>query len=933
MHLAPMMQAVLARGGMLVTANARATRGLTLAHAEVQRAAGLEVWPTPAIQDWESWLDQLWNEHLFGAAAKSPPTTQLPMMLSSLQERAVWRRVIQRAGDADRLLSPDGMAALAQSAYALLSRYERHATRNSAWHAQSDAESFRGWAAQFDRDCGRNAWASRSAMEGMLRDAIRSGTLAPPGEILLIGFDRLTPAQESLIRACRERGSAIERSASEPANEAELKLVGADDARDEITTCAWWARNLLASQQGIRIGVLAPDVSALRGDFERIFLRVLAPQSAVITSAATSLPFEFSLGQPLDGVPLVRAALLLLRWLASPLLEEEVTWLALSGFLAAGEQEYLSLADFDCRRRNSGALSPEITLGGFLSASEFKAGAPARQFLGRLREVQRTADASELSTRVRSHSDWVALVTLLLTKSAWPGSRTLPSIEFQARDRWERMLDEIATLDFEGSRVPYDDFLSTLQRRANDVIFAQRSHDAPVQISGAFEASGQTFDAVWFLGADDDQWPASARAHPLLPPAVQREAEMPHASPGVDWQLARTITHRIAASAPLCVFSYARQNAYGELRPSPLLREIFSADRAPESSLSLQTDLGADREPHRAVALEEIDDDSGMLPWNAALNAGGSDMLKMQAACPFQAFASKRLRAEPLNRTEWGLSAPERGNLLHTVLEQLWSPHTPEPWGLRTLEDLLRAQADNRLESLLEHHTSAAFAPLLAMHAGDPWMNTYLKSEQQQLCVHLSEWLAVEAGRQPFTVEHAEQRLDGVNVGGLRLRLRADRIDLLPNGSRLIIDYKTGSVSAAQWSGARPDEPQLPLYATYGGVDEVRGILFAQIRAGDTRFIGRVHDAQSSLSADLKGTSGLLRDPYTQELRDEWDATLQALAAQFLAGDASVDPKRPGVTCEHCSLPGLCRIAESDFLSQIDEDSGEISSDDGAANG
>ncbi len=922
MHLPDGMQAVLARGGTLVTANARAARSLRRAHAEVQRAAGLAVWPTPLIHDWESWLALLWKEHLF-TAASSGAETAFPMLLSSLQERAVWREAMTSRGDVERLIAPDGMTAMAQQAYALLSDYERHAERNRAWYAQSDAESFRAWAAAFDRECARNGWLSESSLPALLTKALRDATLPPPGEILLIGFDRMTPVQRSLVRTWGEKGGVVAQYEPDATSDAQTTLVCANDAMDEITTCAWWVRDLLARQPGVRIGVLATDVAALRGDMERIFLRVLAPESASITAAPSALPFEFALGVPLATVPLVRAALLLLRWMTAPLLEEEVTWLGLCGFLSASEPEYLSLAAFDSRRRDAGALSPEISLSAFLAASETRSAPPARAFLARLRDVQRTAIASELSMRKRGYSDWTGLAGVLLAQAAWPGARALPSVEFQAREKWEQMLDELATLDFDGSRVSFDDFLSSLQRRTAELIFSPQSQDAPMQISGVFEASGEEFDAVWFLGADDENWPANARAHPLLPLSVQRDAEMPHSSAAVDWQLARAATLRVAASAPTCVFSYARQDKYGALRPSPLLREVSSASLQIEANdlrERLQASLGVESNTVREPGLECIDDDSGTLPWNAALSAGGADVLKMQAACPFQAFAAKRLRADALNRTEWGLSAPERGNILHRVLERLWSPETDEPWRLRSLDDLLRVRAENRLDAVLEHHTLAEFQGLFVRHSGDAWMQGYLQQEQQRLCLRLREWLEQETVRRPFLVEQVEQRLDQTSIGGLRLRLRADRIDLLPDGGRLIIDYKTGQVSASQWNGERPDEPQLPLYATFGGVVDVRGILFAQIRAGDTTFIGRVEDAVANLNPRLTKSSPLVKDPYTPELRDAWRTALETLAAQFLAGDAAVDPKQREKTCRHCEFPGLCRVAEAGILHGIEND-------------
>src|SRR5262249_13757765 len=160
---------------------------------------------------------------------------------------------------------------------------------------------------------------------------------------------------------------------------------------------------------------------------------------------------------------------------------------------------------------------------------------------------------------------------------------------------------------------------------------------------------------------------------------------------------------------------------------------------------------------------------------------------------------------------------------LHKILEAVWSPETPEPFRMITLDDLRNVIAAERLDDVLRYQIRKAFEGLANEHAEDSWMQAYLESEQQRLLVRLHEWVVYEAKRHPFTVDRREEGLKDVNVGGLKLNLRADRIDKLPDDSHLLIDYKTGEVSASAWKGERPDEPQLPLYAVYGNVERVSG--------------------------------------------------------------------------------------------------------------
>src|SRR5262249_15956006 len=121
-----------------------------------------------------------------------------------------------------------------------------------------------------------------------------------------------------------------------------------------------------------------------RFQLERDFYTLLNPQQFAITAgAAPALSFEFSLGQPLAQVPLVHAALLLLRWLSHPLTQQEVSWLLLSSTLGAsqGEAAREALAYLDTKLRNAKCAPPELTLEAFLHHPQM--GIPAAHVLHR----------------------------------------------------------------------------------------------------------------------------------------------------------------------------------------------------------------------------------------------------------------------------------------------------------------------------------------------------------------------------------------------------------------------------------------------------------------------------------------------------------------------------------------------------------------------
>lgn len=867
----------LASGATVLTGNVRSARWLQREYGLLQRDAGRRAWTTPPIEDWETWLGRQWE-------SRSMADGQAPLLLSSLQERSVWARM-QRE-DAALVVSEVGMAALAESAYALLSAYGAQGERKHAW-AKTDAERFRHWAAEFDRECARRNWMPRAGLEAKIAASLDVEPL--PGEIVLAGFDRVTPARDALLRALGERGVRIHFADME-IGQPRTEFIRAAGLHEEIAACAWWARGLVEQNAEARIGILVPDLNAARSEIARVFRRVLMPQADDIF-AEQAMPFEFSLGQPLADAPVIRAALLLLRWLREPLREEELSWLLLSGFLGSSGDDYLALARQDAKRRDSDGLSMEVGLREFLTRPK----TTRTSTRAKLEAMQWAAEKNHIAEEVRPPGNWAELAQLLLREAGWPGAGERGTLHFQAIRRWERALDEIALLDFDGQRVGYGEFLRTLESHAREMIFSPESQGAPVQVMGALEASGQQFDAAWIVSADDESWPLRGRPHPLLPVDLQRRYKMPYADAESDLTLAKAVTARIAANAPVVVFSHAERSEDGELRPSALL------PRDADWQAAVQPGEPMDLLPER---LEEIEDDSSVLALPANQSPGGSEVLKYQAACPFQAFAAKRLRAEPLSRHEWGLSAAQRGKLLHEALRKIWSPLDG---ALHSLGDLQSAMREERLDGILTAAITAAFAQIDAPQ--DAWVRAYLSGEQRRLHRRLAEWMALEAGRAPFEVIACEEKLRDVNVGGLKLKLRADRIDEVADFERLLIDYKTGTVSVRDWEGSRPNEPQLPLYAAFGNVEDVRGMVFARIRAGEMGFIGSVADLNRQLLPNARATAALGRIAYTDQMRGEWEHALLALASDFLRGETAVDPKDAN-TCAHCPMPGLCRVAE-----------------------
>jgi probable DNA repair protein len=888
------VDAWLAQGGWVVAASDRAARALVAAFDDARQKEGLTAWPSPQVLEWKSFVRA---EIL--ARSKSGR-----LLLNPLQEQAIWAEIAKDGRLATLLEGPrHRLAQLAMEAHELLCSYAPrylYESARSTW--QQDAAAFSGWLGAFDKVCRKENLLSPGRLALELIPLLEAdSTSGPP--LLLVGFDRLLPVQRTLFDAWGHWEPFNPSVETTPGTDPALGVhfYAAPDTGSELAACARWCANRLAADPHARLMVIVQNTSRRRGQIERAFLHFLGDSDQ----------FEFSLGAPLSQVAVARGAHMLLRWLSGQsLAEQELDWLFSSGQTAATAEESEALQAYLRALRRHQLERPQWTLQAFLSQPHVGERLPAA-WTQRIVEVRDRLEA--FGRRAQSPLDTAELVPQLLQISGWPGHRPLSSAEFQAARRWQQAVESTASLGFDGRRIDFRNYLSALARALDETLFAPESRHAPILIAGPAESAGLTADAIWFLGADENSLPAAGSMHPLLPPEIQREAQMPHSSPQLDCDLAQAITLRLLASVSEVHFSYARQTDDAEARPSRLAVHVAGAPQP------LPADLAA---AMQTPPLTESFEDFSRIQFRAGRAEGGSSVLTAQSQCPFKAFATARLDARGWTPAAAALTASQRGQLMHAVLHAIWEG---PPHGILTYADL---EKKTDLRSFVECHIGRAFAAELPSGLRERLSPRYLELEEERLTRLITEWLTYEATRIPFEVAGTEVD-NTIVLGDLTLRVRIDRIDRLNDGTLLVIDYKSGMVTPKSWELPRPEDVQLPLYAGFA-LDsgctvegEAGGLVFATLRAGKCAFEGHVGNAKASLFSFLNGTSSLVKRPLTAEQLIDWRDHIQQLARDFVDGKAEVDPRDETKTCEYCGLEALCRIQEARAAQGLVEDGEE----------
>ena len=872
--------AALAGGATLVTASQRLARHLAADYGAGQQTQGAKVWEAPDILPWNQWLERFWQES-FGLLDGDAPQ----LLLSDFQELTLWEEAIQQDGES--LLQVPAAARSAREAWQLLHAWHLTIARAQE-NTSEDVSAFARWAKAYQQRCTSSDWLDSARLPDAVRRGFAAGRLAPPPVLILAGFDELTPQQNELLSVLRERGVTVT-ALTVTLQAASVARVGYDDRRAEIHAAAAWARSMLESGQ-TRIGVVVPDITVQRATLVRLLDEALLPV-ALLPGGSVVRPYNVSLGEPLASWPVIHVALLVLEFGTGALPIARLGTVLRSPFLAGAANESSARAQLDALLRQAGEETVSITALLRRAQSELtKPHSAAPQLHSQLRAWR---DAIPARSQRLVPSDWSEQFARLLQLSGWPGDGALDSDSHQAVMVWRELLAAFAAQDLVSTRLNYSEALATLRRMAGERVFQPQTPAAPVQVLGLLEASGLDFDSLWVMGLDDESWPPSPRPNPFLPLDLQRARGIPHASAERELEFARRLTERLAASAGNVVFSYPLNAGDETRRASPLLQAY--AEATPNDLPAPQENLAS--HIFAARQLEALQDEQAPALSLGSAVKGGTRLFQYQAACPFRAFATLRLDARTPEEPQPGLDAKARGMLLHSALEVLW----------KTLGShaALCGMSEDSLLVAIRNAVNEAMA-ILARDRSQTLSGRFREIETLRLVRLLRAWLEQEKARAPFQVVAAEQKKT-IELGGLVIEGRIDRVDQLADGARVVIDYKTGKTSTKSWEGERPDEPQLPLYAVHLRRDQqVAAALFAQLRAGALGFTGIAQRAGIAPKVKPAGENDAAWDTQLST----WQATLTNLAEAFRAGDARVDPKEYPHTCQYCGLQALCRVHE-----------------------
>jgi ATP-dependent helicase/nuclease subunit B len=349
---------------------------------------------------------------------------------------------------------------------------------------------------------------------------------------------------------------------------------------------------------------------------------------------------------------------------------------------------------------------------------------------------------------------------------------------------------------------------------AADLVPPAEPTQGRIKIWGLLEARLLEADLVVLGGLNEGVWPGDARTDAFLNRAMREELGLPPPERRIG-QSAHDFAQ--AFGAPQVVITHALAVESTPMVASRFLRRLdafVGKDEAKALRSRGQWLLDAaawldKTEPVAAAKRPNPKPDAAKQPKSLSVTEIATLMRD-----PYAIYAKHVLELEPVEPLETGFDARDRGIIIHEALATFIT-ESREAWPEDPLASLLAAGRKS-------------FAPYAAIESVSAfWWPVFEK---------VAEWFVAWEDARRASVRHSHVEISGSLMLDLadgtpfELRSKADRIDLMANGTLGILDYKTGEPPTAKTIAAF-HEPQLTLMAAMARKGGFRDVSPASVQA------------------------------------------------------------------------------------------------------
>ncbi len=451
----------------------------------------------------------------------------------------------------------------------------------------------------------------------------------------------------------------------------------------------------------------------------------------------------------------------------------------------------------------------------------------------------------------------------------------------QASNQWEPLardaagsavlvalrLDESSEVQFASSiRMSLQDFTSWVMQTLEAASFApEHPPEAQVVILPLSQLLGRPMQAVVLPGADEVRLVVSPEPPGMWTPSQREVLGLPSR---VELASAQRQAWDYALHMPHIDVLWRTSEGGEALMPSGFVQEVL-LKQSPLMAADprIQREVTAQPTPHPMPQLGSTHEAlSSPLTRLTRLSASAYEDLRR---CPYRFFALRLLKLQESEELESELGKREFGNWLHTLLNSFHEAlKTATDLSMQARLAMINIAAETAAKEL--GLTDSEFLPFAAI------------------------WPRVRDGYLDWLDGHeasGAQFLEGevwkeMRYGSVTLFGKLDRIDQLPGGSRLVMDYKTEARATTQ---ARIKE----------GSEDTQLAFYAALLTDDTL-------AASYINLGEKEPTKTYGQSDIVHLRDGLIESILSDVSRIAAG-APMPALGEGKACDYCSARGMCR--------------------------
>ena len=858
-------------GGLVIVPQMRLAHQVWRRQRLAARRAQVAAWEPVPMTTLGGWWRQLWRQ------------AWLPQRLASSWQRLCWwRRLLEAFPFQGQVLADLTWAALLDEAFELIHRYQLPAPVAAgqlspliAWRETL----FQEFAAQMTAQ----GFLTGAMVPVVLAEAVAAGRVSLPDYLVVVGLETPAPLEEQWLQAvARLRPVARLHLWGRGEPESCRQVVVLPDRHQEL---AWVAAQVLERAQHHplhRLAITAANLEDYLPGLRRTFQELLGPAATVAGGR-----YNFSLGPTLAASPLFQAAFLPLRFrLEGERRQDLLAWLQ-SPYYGLWREQGRRFLQWDLRWRQNNVGYGWAPLRAVAQAAE--AGLEGEGVVPLLDRALALLPPEPLPV-----SQWQERFGQLWSLTGFPCIRDNLQVE-----HWRQLQGLLTELAAAAGEEPWPasrlwEWLSWGAARQD--LPGEGTSEAGIQIQGLLELRGLDYDVIFCLGMNMGAFPPPPRILPLL--TFQEREVVLGGTYASQYTFAATAYRYLQAAAPHLVLTRPAVDAEEDQLASQLIAGLgedsktFAPLSRPHPAWLRSPAVQAacrypapirQPEPEGPVCLQ--------LPAQISLTA-----VEKALACPCRFFLEHLLDLQPLPQEEVGLPATVRGQILHQVVYRFTS---------RFAKRL--AQLGYWPEELAWEVLQGVVKEVAAAVPADPhWQAEFQRWGAAETGL-LRRWLQLEKDRyqEGWRWLRQEQNFGGLTLSGwpTALQGRLDRIDLHPEGSLMVWDYKTGEVPT---KAALLGEPRCFQLAGYVAAVQQGCVPVPKGRAVAAGVIG----LKSIRAKHLKFEDYRLSPDAWEEIVQQKAAALAEVGQKILAGAVGPNPTPPPPqrqsACEYCPYSLVC---------------------------